>query len=166
MRKVYVSGALTGVTDPAVKAFYESIGSVCEDLGLDAYVPHLNTDPINNPDATPTCVFETDKDKVITSDLVIAYVGTPSLGVGMELAYAEANKIPIVLLSETGNHVSRFPRGIPTIVTDIAFDDYQDGLTQLKGALEQWGHGVQQDAHRFASACSDRLKKPPPATKG
>lgn len=137
--RIYISGALTGIENAAViKAFYEAIGSLCQEIGFNVYVPHLSTDPINNPDVSPRLVFETDKHQVSTSDLVIAYLGFPSFGVGMELAYAETNAIPIIFLYERGKGISRFPRGIPTVICEIQFNDYEDALTQLKSILEQW----------------------------
>ncbi|MCL1467753.1 nucleoside 2-deoxyribosyltransferase [Argonema galeatum] len=136
--KVYISGPLTGIEQPAeIKAFYEAIALVGEEMGFQAYVPHVNTDPINNPDVTPRQVFETDKNQVSASDLVIAYVGHPSLGVGMELAYAETNSIPIILVYEKGKVISRFPRGIPTVIHEVQFYDYEDALTQLKSVLQE-----------------------------
>jgi len=135
----YISGALTGVENSAViKAFYEAIGLLCQKIGLQAYVPHLNTDPINHPNVTPQQVFALDKHQVSQSNLVIAYIGFASLGVGMELAYADTNSIPIVLLYEKGKYVSRFPRGIPSTISEIQFIDYEDALIQLKIILEQW----------------------------
>ena len=101
-------------------------------------MPHLNTDPIANPDLSPREVFETDKHQVTNSDLVIAYLGYPSFGVGMELAYAEVNAIPAILMYEKGKKISRFPRGIPTVIYEIQFDDYDDALTQLKSFLENY----------------------------
>ncbi|MBW4446821.1 MAG: nucleoside 2-deoxyribosyltransferase [Spirirestis rafaelensis WJT71-NPBG6] len=137
--KVYISGALTGVENPSViKTFYEAIGLLCEKIGFEAYVPHINTDPINHPNISPRQVFETDKHQVSTSDLVIAYLGFPAFGVGMELAYAESKGIPIILLYEKHKRVSRFPRGIPTVFSEIEFSDYQDALTQLENVLKQW----------------------------
>jgi 2'-deoxynucleoside 5'-phosphate N-hydrolase len=139
MNKVYISGALTGIKEPLkIKSFYESIGSVCSELGLYPYVPHLKTDPIKNPDISPSLVFETDKHEVSQSDLVIAYIGFPSLGVGMELAYAEMHKIPVILLYEVNSHISRFPRGIPTIISEIQFRSYEDALNLLRESLESW----------------------------
>ena len=139
MYKIYVSGALTDVKNPIeTKALYEKIGLVCEEIGLQAYVPHLHTDPVNNPDITPREVFDKDKHQVSISDLVIAYLGSLSFGVGMELAYAENNKIPIILLYETGKRISRFPRGIPTVIAEIQFNDYEDALNQLKEVLLKW----------------------------
>ncbi len=139
MLKVYISGALTNVDDlPAAKAFYEAIGALCEEMGLEAYVPHLHTDPVRHPGITPRQVFVTDKHHVVRSNLVIAYIGIPSLGVGMELAYAETHDVPIILLYERGRAVSRIARGVPTIVSEIQFEDYEDALHQLRELLPRW----------------------------
>jgi nucleoside 2-deoxyribosyltransferase len=136
---IYISGALTGIENiTAIKDFYVAIGSLCQNMGFHAYVPHLNTDPINHPHISPHQVFETDKRQVTQSELVVAYIGFPSLGVGMELAYAETNHIPIILLYETDKTISRFPRGIPTVLSEIKFKDYQDALTQLESVLKRW----------------------------
>lgn len=137
--RVYISGALTGIKNSTeIKAFYEAIGSLCQKRGFQAYVPHLTTDPTNNPDVSPRQVFETDKFQISSSDLVIAYLGLPSFGVGMELAYAEINNIPLILLYEQGKNISRFPRGIPTVISEIQFSSYEDALIQLRSLLEQW----------------------------
>jgi nucleoside 2-deoxyribosyltransferase len=137
--KVYISGALTGIKSlEETKAFYEAIGSLCHEVGFQAYVPHTNTDPIKNPDLSPHQVFKTDKHQVSSSDLVIAYLGMPSFGVGMELAYAEINNIPLIILYEQGKNISRFPRGIPTLISEIQFSSYEDALEQLKSIIEQW----------------------------
>ena len=137
-KKIYISGALTDIKNVTeIKAFYESIGQICKEIGSQAYVPHLNTDPIANPDLSPREVFETDKHQVTNSDLVIAYLGYPSFGVGMELAYAEVNAIPVILMYERGKKISRFPRGLPTVIYEIQFDDCEDALTQLKSFLEK-----------------------------
>jgi nucleoside 2-deoxyribosyltransferase len=136
-KRVYISGALTGIANSVeIKAFYEAIGSLCQEMGFQAYVPHLTTDPTNNPDISPRQVFETDKLQVSTSDLAIAYLGLPSFGVGMELAYAEINNIPLILLYERGKNISRFPRGIPSVISEIQFSSYEDALAQLKSILE------------------------------
>ena len=138
MSKVYISGALTGIEKPEeVKTFYEAIGLLCESIGFKAYVPHMYTDPINNPEVSPTQVFERDKYQVSTSDLVIAYMGSFSFGVGMELAYAETNNIPIVIVYEKHKNISRFPLGIPTLIAEVQFQTYEDALNQLKNVLEQ-----------------------------
>ncbi|ACK65309.1 transcriptional regulator, XRE family [Rippkaea orientalis PCC 8801] len=134
--KIYVSGALTGIENAeTIKAFYEAIGSLCNELGFQSYVPHLNTDPITHPNVTPEQVYETDKHQVSQADLVIAYLGFPSFGVGMELAFAVMQNIPVILLYENTKIVSRFPRGIPTKIAEIQFKDYDDAIIQLREIL-------------------------------
>jgi hypothetical protein len=132
-KRVYISGALTDVESIlSVKKFYEGIGDTCKQLGLIPYIPHINTDPIINSDLKPSQVFKIDKLEVITSDLVIAYIGYPSLGVGMEIAYAEINNIPVILLYESCKTVSRFPRGIPNLYGEIQFDDFAEAIDKLE----------------------------------
>ncbi len=149
-RKVYISGALTGIENSAeIKAFYEAISSLCQEMLFQAYVPHLATDPTTNPDVSPQQVFEIDKLQVSNSDIVIAYLGIPSLGVGMELAYAEINNISLILLYERSKTVSRFPRGIPTVISEIQFSSKEDALAQLRSVLEQWS--VEQPTQPLSS---------------
>jgi 2'-deoxynucleoside 5'-phosphate N-hydrolase len=139
MPKIYISGALTSLNkSDLTKSFYEAIGVLCQGMGFVAYVPHLNTDPVQHADVSPQKVFEMDKRQVSKADLVIAYVGVPSLGVGMELAYAEVNNIPIILLYEEGKEISRFPRGIPNVISEIQFNSYGNALTQLESSLKHW----------------------------
>lgn len=136
MLKIYVSGALTNVRTPKkIKRFYEDIGKICTEVGFGVYLPHQESDPVRNPDLTPEEVFYIDKKEVLSCDLLIAYVGYPAIGVGMELAYAEIEGIPIILLSEKDRSISRFPRGIPSLIGEIRFTDYSDGLQTLREYL-------------------------------
>ncbi len=139
MCKVYLSGALTGIDEPEkIRSFYEDIGLLCRRLNLDPYIPHTVSDPIVNHDLDPKRVFEIDKQRVKQSDLVVAYLGLPSLGVGMELAYAECYAIPIIILYESGKPVSRFARGIPTIIFEIPFKTESDAFNKLELALKSF----------------------------
>lgn len=139
MYKAYISGALTGISDPQpVKSLYELLAATCKSMGISAYVPHLATDPVTHAHVTPQQVYETDKTQVCQADLVIAYLGYPSFGVGMELAYADLKGIPIILLYEHGKQVSRFPRGIPNVIAEIEFLESEDIAEQLKLILEDW----------------------------
>lgn len=139
MHKVYISGALTGLDNVTkLKSFYEAIASLCEEMGFSPYLPHLTTDPINNPNISPDLVFQTDKEQLVHVDLIIAYIGIPSLGVGMELAYAETNGIPIIILYEKHKQISRLPRGIPTIIAEIIFNSHENALEELKAILNKF----------------------------
>ena len=140
MRKVYVSGALTHAPNPGeVKGFYEAIGRLCREKGLEPYVPHLNTDPVKHPQVTPREVYKTDKHHVSTSDLIISYVGLPSIGVGIEIGWAETLDIPVILLFEENERVSRLARGIPNLAAEIRFRDFEHALALLGDILEAKG---------------------------
>lgn len=100
-RKAYISGSLTGVDNSTLlklKRFYEDIADLCREFDINPYVPHLKSDPITHPDLSPSEVYEMDRKEVLGSDIVIAYVGIPSFGVGIEIEIARENNIPVILI--------------------------------------------------------------------
>jgi hypothetical protein len=108
----YISGALTGVDDLAsARRYYERLAAVCASCGLDPYLPHLRTDPERHPDLPPRSVFERDRSALWAARVVVAYIGTPSLGVGAELVLARSAEIPVLALHRPGERVSRFLLG-------------------------------------------------------
>lgn len=139
--KVYISGALTNVPNlEELRSFYEDIDALCRDLGMEPYLPHKHSDPVLNPHLSPKEVYERDKKRVLSSDLVIAYVGVPSLGVGMEIAYADEHGIPVVLVYPEGTRVSRLVRGLPShiLIGEVRFTSQEDALSQIREILMEW----------------------------
>lgn len=135
-RKIFVSGALTGIENPdIVKANYERLGRVCEELGIDPYIPHQHTDPITHPHVSARQVYEIDRQHVCTASLVIAHVGIPSLGVGQEIEIAREHGVPVLLLCEQGKRISRMTRGSPNVIAEIRFDDIEQALRQVRAIL-------------------------------
>lgn len=132
--QVYISGALTNASR---KQFYEDIGKIVDSLGYRAYIPHLHTDPEKNPDATPKEVYDIDMEKVEGSCLIIAYVGYPSLGVGAELERASAKNIPIILLYQKEERISRLALGVPSVKEIISFDEEGQALERLEQIISQ-----------------------------
>lgn len=111
--RVYISGALTSVGDlQRARTLYESIASVCAEQRLEPYVPHLQTDPVHHADVPAVRVYEHDVREISQADLIVAYLGSASLGVGAELAIAAENETPIVALYRTDQRVSRFLLGL------------------------------------------------------
>ncbi len=135
--KVYVSGPLTRLADAKIKTLYEQIGELAQTMGMSAHVPHLHTDPKANADVTPEQVYAFDSGHVKDSDIVVAYVGETSLGVGMELQMALQNHALVVLISEKDKPVSRLVLGSPAVIEHVQFTDHKDALTQLRGVFEK-----------------------------
>lgn len=138
--RAYISGSLSDLPREAqLKGFYERIGKLCEGKGIAAYVPHLmGTDPIENKDVTPSEVFHRDMLEVARSDLLIAYVGRPSLGVGAEIKQAYDTGTEVVLLWEIELSVSRLIRGCPAVRNTVIFTDFEDAVQKLSAVLDEW----------------------------
>lgn len=136
---VYISGALTGTPNiEELKEFYENIAEVCTDLGLKPYLPHLNSDPKKHPDISASKVYEMDAAQIKNADLVVAYIGMPSLGVGAEIEIAHYSNIPVIILYESEKPVSRMSRGNPAVIRQIIFDHKTEALEKLKLVLENF----------------------------
>jgi hypothetical protein len=135
-RNIFLSGALTGLEKPDfIIANYERVGLVCEEIGAVAYRPWRYTDPIADPHIPSREVYETDEYHVSTADLVIAYVGIPSLGVGQEIEIAKEHGVPVLLLCERRKPLSRMTRGSPNVIDVIRFDDMEEALCQVRAFL-------------------------------
>ncbi|MBT6691089.1 XRE family transcriptional regulator [Candidatus Parcubacteria bacterium] len=137
--KVYISGALTGIPHvEELKKFYEEIAALCGLLGLEPYVPHLNSDPQAHASISPEEVYKMDSHQVKIADLVIAYIGMPSLGVGQELEISNYEDVPLIILYEGDKPVSRMAKGNPAVIKQVVFSSYEDALEQLRPALEEF----------------------------
>ena len=132
MDEVYISGALTAIADGArARVFYELLAEIVTDCGLRPYLPHRATDPVAAPDLDPRSVYEIDRARISRSGLVIAYAGTPSFGVGIEVEIARERGIPVILVAERDRAVSRILLGSPAVVDVVRFTD----LSALRQAL-------------------------------
>jgi nucleoside 2-deoxyribosyltransferase len=130
--KAYISGALMNAGDlAAARARYERIADACAAAGWDAYVPHQHADPERDPGMTNREVADRDLAQVAGADVVVAYVGEPSLGVGAEVAIALAAGKGVLLAAERQCRVSRFLLGLAERSPDraaILRYDHEDGL--------------------------------------
>jgi len=128
MDEVYVSGALTSVADvPRARLFYELIAEIAAACGLVPYLPHRATDPVIHADLDPRSVYAIDRAHIERSALVIAYAGTPSFGVGIEVEIARERAIPVILVAERDAVVSRILVGSPAVVELVRFGDRLTG---------------------------------------
>jgi deoxycytidylate deaminase len=138
--KVYVSGALTVVDENKnLKDIYENVANVCSNFCSNVYVPHLGgTDPVKDPQVDPRAVWKKDHREVASSDLIIAYVGSPSLGVGAELEIARITAADLILWWFQGEKVSRMARGNPAASHLIEAKDQKDLVYKLREILKKY----------------------------
>src|SRR6266705_1099564 len=107
MTEVYISGALTAAADGArARVFYELVAEIVAESGL-----------------VPQSVYAIDRARVARSALVVAYAGTPSFGVGIEVEIAREHGIPVILVAERDRTVSRILLGSPAVVDVVRFTD-------------------------------------------
>jgi nucleoside 2-deoxyribosyltransferase len=111
--RAYISGALINAArlDDA-RRLYERLADACVSAGCAAYVPHQHADPVRDPHLPNTEVARRDLEEVRAADVLVAYVGEPSLGVGAEVAIALAEGKRVLLVAESDRKVSRFLLGL------------------------------------------------------
>jgi nucleoside 2-deoxyribosyltransferase len=113
MNSAYISGALMGAGDLAyVRGLYEAFAQACEAAGVRAYLPHQNTDPDIQWDLADDEVTTKDLNELSNADVIVAYLGEPSLGVGAELVIAMQQNKTILAVYECRRKISRFVRGL------------------------------------------------------
>lgn len=152
MKTVYIAGALTGRNPQELaelRQFYEHIGDACRQFGLTPYLPHQYSDPELAARLTPAHVDRLDRLAVTQAYLVVAYVGIPSLGVGIEVEMAHHANKPVVLVYEASalerRHVSRLMRGNPGVIHEIAFEDRDDAVEQIRDYIKTFAFKIQDE---------------------
>ena len=139
--KVYVSGPLTNLREEgqkSVKRLYERIEDICVEYGVHCYLPHKKSDPRKHSDLSSAEVYKMDEKEVISSDLIVAYAGYPSHGVGSEIQLANQKDIPVLLLIEERKSISRMLDGNPSIEGRIVFKNLKDLEYKFKASLKRY----------------------------
>lgn len=137
--RIFFGGPLTDLQNPEqTKAFYTKLGNIAAECGFEYYWAfQRGTDPEENPNVGPDRVFQIDTYELEKSDLMIAYVGEPSTGTGIEIEYARERNIPVYLLYEKGKHISRMLIGAPHIEARIEFENETDAVEKLRLLLNE-----------------------------
>lgn len=144
--RIFFAGALTNLKDyKKTEAFYVKLAKVVQECGFEYFWAFLNgTDPNIERVHTPKEVYKKDTDNLAISDLMVAYIGKPSLGTGVEIEYANTHHIPVVVLYEKDNWTSRMARGCPSVKKEIVFTSEEDACSQLKAYLTSLDNPVSQ----------------------
>lgn len=135
----YLASALTGLDSnerSLVFQLSDTVSLVCEKHGIKLYEPRKITDPVHHSDINDTVVFNTDRERVLDSDLLIFLSHFPSTGAGQELDFAYNAMLPIIIISRSQDRVSRMVTGIPTLKVHIQYDEPEELRARLDDCLD------------------------------
>lgn len=137
--RIFFGGPLTNLSDPQhTKSLYKKLGELAEQHGIDYYWAYQRgTDPEEDPDVPPARVYQIDEYELEKSDAMVAYVGEPSIGTGIEIEYARTRDIPVYLFYRTGQKVSRMVLGSPAVKETIVYDSEEDAITKLESLFKR-----------------------------
>ena len=135
-KQIFIAGPLYIKNNRKIP-LYEKIGNLCDSFGLKPFIPHLHTEPIDEP-ADSHVVFHQDYIGLESSELIIAEISSASHGVGSELMQAYLSKIPIVCIIEKGKNASRMVRGNPALIRTIEYEDEDLCIKYLRTFLKTW----------------------------
>ncbi len=149
---IYISGALTDMSEEkrqALRKFYEALGEICREFGFEPYIPHIFGDPKKLPNLTPKQIDRIDRLAVTQSYLVVAYIGVPSIGVGIELELAHHANKPVVLLYERKKliqrRITRLALGSPAAIEHIVFYNFQNAEEEFRDFLKKFCNQIKSE---------------------
>ena len=126
------------------------VDEICRSYEMDLYQSRLHTDPAKHADVPAESVFEIDRERVLSSDILIYLCHHPNTDAGEELAIALNALVPILIISHNQTHVSRLVRGIPAFKVEIKYTDCDNLRSQLKKVLMQIRPVLEQRKMAFA----------------
>ncbi|KKP92556.1 MAG: Deoxyribonucleoside 5'-monophosphate N-glycosidase [candidate division WS6 bacterium GW2011_GWC1_36_11] len=129
---IYFAGSIRGGREDV--KIYQEIVAFLKTKGT-VLTEHITLESIHDmgeDDKTEEFIYKRDIDWLEQSDIVVAEVTQPSLGVGYELAYAESKKIPVICLfrENSGNHLSAMIKG-DSYFKVIKYTDIKEVITVL-----------------------------------
>jgi hypothetical protein len=150
--KVFIAGVMTTAAGLVrLETLYEKIGSICESRNFKTFIPHRDANIRRIHDFTPQKLYLINMEKLVEVDLVIAYVGQPSTGVGMEIQQACVLGKDTILISEADSPVSMLLTGCPNIISHIRFKDFNEAASRLDETLLQWQNSRSQKVDSMRS---------------
>ncbi len=137
--RAYLATALTGLRPEERREVFDLsdlIERTCSGSGISLYQPRLATDPVKNAQVQAREVYLTDRERVVTSDLIVALCTQPSYGMGMEIQLASGAGVPILLLFKKGFGLSKMVTGSLGHSHAIDFTDGLDLAERLLSTFE------------------------------
>jgi transcriptional regulator with XRE-family HTH domain len=134
----YLASALTGLLPEnrsVVDHLSDIIDFTCRGVEIDLYQPAKYTDPQKHAVISSADVFKKDRERVVTSDLLIHLCHFPSTGSGEELSFAYDALVPIILIAPGAQAVSRMVTGIPSLKIEIRYSQPSELRELLEARL-------------------------------
>ena len=133
--RIYFCGSILGGRDNL--AVYQHIVGRLQSVGHIILTQHVaNPDVLQEErSSTARAVYERDMAWLRQSDIMIAEISTPSLGVGYEIACGLQRKIPVLCLYRHGLEVSKMVTG--NTARNLQVQTYQD-LAELDQHIGQF----------------------------
>jgi 2'-deoxynucleoside 5'-phosphate N-hydrolase len=116
--KIYFAGSIRAGRDDVstYRALIDHLKQYCD--VLTEHIGEYSLSPDGQSHLTDTFIHDRDLEWLRASDLVVAEVSTPSLGVGYEIATAVHEEIPVVALYRgNGGSLSAMIAGSPGVET-------------------------------------------------
>lgn len=138
--RAYLATALTNLSElerARVFSCSDVIDRVCSRFGINLYKPKDHTDPIRHAEREPRDVYLTDRERVATSDIVIALCTHPSHGVGAENEIAANASVPVLHIVGAGSRLSKMLTGSLGETHAVAYTDTLDLEQKLSRELDQ-----------------------------
>lgn len=139
----YFASALTGLSKRQEREIYaldEKVSDICKKYNaysVALYRPREYTSPKENADISARVVYETDRERVVTADLIIFAAIYSSLGAGMELELAHKACSSVILLRKKGQKVSRMVLGCPVPMEVVEYSSLRDLEGKLVAAMNK-----------------------------
>jgi 2'-deoxynucleoside 5'-phosphate N-hydrolase len=133
--KIYFCGAILGGREQL--DVYRYIVSGLQARGHNVPTHHVASPNVLDEESTltATMVFERDGEWLRTSDIMVAEVSTPSLGVGYEIACGLQRGIPVLCLYRQGIAVSKMITGNSS--PNLQVKEYRD-MSDLNRLIDQF----------------------------
>lgn len=129
---IYISGALTHVPENE-KELYLKTKKIVDELSAFGYAPHLYGDPIKFPKLNPKDIRDVDfLWAAAISDGSVFWLNHTSIGVGIEMAWAEMYNVPSIKIVSKEVKVSRLALGMYDNAKVIQYKNIEEGLKDLR----------------------------------
>lgn len=128
---IYFSGSIAGGREKVED--YAKIVEILKEYG-NVLTTHIADTKLGKVEKgiTDKQIYQRDTNWLKQSDMVLAEITVPSLGVGYELAYAEKENIPVICMYEKNKNVSRMITGNKNFIL-IPYEKVEE----LRGKIQE-----------------------------